>query len=396
MADVYARTRADSTTKRARGSASAPCGAPAVFRILDLPYELQSLIVEQMPLRTMARLALTHADWAAMVQRSLRHGRSWAQSYADHRCCHDLTGDARTAIAPIGKWAWKDHLHVLEAVAVRAHPSEFSLLIEDMVVQEWWSSQLFDEEAVSQATARCLVGRAVGGVSPQVVLDTFGVFMARRNPTLRVVHCTAAGGEHIAECGGFCADDEMATRASSLRALAKPLGVPDAAVLHACLSQWQLSAEHTAMFLLNYVGTVWEMWDFTSADAARLAALAVELRLDGATVAALLCRLAAEEDAEQGAADITTAAGAAAVAKPQPRFVCTLTLLLEWAQAVQFPGGFPAEERKLVLEALVMQAHRPGFKAAAGPVIAVWTKLLAAAGLACAPCEPAHERSSSV
>ena len=39
------------------------------------------------------------------------------------------------------------------------------------------------------------------------------------------------------------------------------------------------------------------MWDFTSADAARLAALAVELRLDGATVAALLCRLAAEEDA---------------------------------------------------------------------------------------------------
>ena len=64
------------------------------FRIADLPYEQQSLIVEQMPLRTMARLALTHADWAAMVQRSLRHGHSWAQSYADHRCCHDLTGDA--------------------------------------------------------------------------------------------------------------------------------------------------------------------------------------------------------------------------------------------------------------------------------------------------------------
>ena len=33
---------------------------------------VQSLIVEQMPLRTMARLALTHADWAARVQRSLR------------------------------------------------------------------------------------------------------------------------------------------------------------------------------------------------------------------------------------------------------------------------------------------------------------------------------------
>merc|ERR1711951_120235 len=98
----------------------------------------------------MARLALTHADWAAMVQRSLRHGRSWAQS----------SGDARAAIAPMGKWAWKDHLHVLEAVAVRAHPSEFSLLIEDMVAQEWWSRKFFDEEAASQAAARCLVGRA--------------------------------------------------------------------------------------------------------------------------------------------------------------------------------------------------------------------------------------------
>ena len=395
MGDVYACTRADRTAKRARGSASAPCGAPAIFRILDLPYELQSLIVEQMPLRTMARLALTNADWAAMVQRSLRHGRSWAHSYADHRCCHDLTGDAHAAIAPIGKWAWKDHLHVLEAVAVRAHPSEFSLLVEDMVVQEWWSSKFFDEQAASQATARCLVGRAVGGVSPQVVLDLFGVFTARRNPALRIVHCTGSGDEHAAECGGFCADDEMATRAWSLRALTKPLGVSDAAVLRVCLSRWQLSAEHTAMFLLNYVGTVWEMWDFTSADAARLAALAVELRLDGATVAALLCRLAAEEDAEQGAADIATAVGAAADAEPQPRFLCTLTLLLEWAQAVQFPGGFPAEERKLVLRALAMQAHRPGFKAAAGPVLAVWTRLLAVAGLACAPCEPA-QRSSSV
>ena len=402
MADVGdTRTRTDDrrALKRAAPASggTAPCGATAAaaFRIHDLPFELQSLIVEQMPLRTMARLALTHADWAAMVQRSLRRGGSWAQSYADHRCCHDLTGDARAAIAPIGKWAWKDHLHVLEAVAVRAHPSEFSLLVEDMVVQEWWSSKFFDEQAASQATARCLVGRAVGGVSPQVVLDLFGVFTARRNPALRIVHCTGSGDEHAAECGGFCADDEMATRAWSLRALTKPLGVSDAAVLRVCLSRWQLSAEHTAMFLLNYVGTVWEMWDFTSADAARLAALAVELRLDGATVAALLCRLAAEEDAEQRAAGITPAAGAAADAEPQPRFVCTLSLLLEWAQAVQFPGGFPAEERKLVLRALAMQAHRPGFKAAAGPVLAVWTRLLAVAGLACAPCEPA-QRSSSV
>ena len=31
-------------------------------------------------------------------------------------------------------------------------------------------------------------------------------------------------------CDGFCADDEMATRAWSLRALAAPLGVPDAEV----------------------------------------------------------------------------------------------------------------------------------------------------------------------
>ena len=393
LACTHSLTRMASTALER--AAPAPCDvAPAVFRIADFPYELQSLIVEQMSLRTMARLALTHADWAAMVQRSLRHGRSWAQSYADHRCCHDLTGDARAAVAPMGKWAWKDHLHVLEAVAVRAHPSEFSLLVEHMVAQEWWSSRFFDEEAASQAAARCLVGRAVSGVSPQVVLDLFSAFIGRRNPALRVVHCTESGHEHTAECGGFCAYDEMATRAWSLRALSKPLGVSDAAVLRACLSQWQLSAEHTAMLLLNYVGTVWDMWDFTSADAARLAALAAELRLDGATVAALLCRLAAEEDAEQAAAGIAIASGAASAAESQPRFVCTLTLLLEWAQAVQFPGGFPAEERKLVLQALAMQAHRPGFKAAAGPVIAVWRRLLAATGLACAPCEPAQRSSS--
>ena len=377
------------TPKRATlTSASAACGTPAAFRILDLPFELQSLIVEQMPLRTMARLALTHADWAAMVQRSLRRGRSWAQSYADHRCCHDLTCDARAAIAPLDKWGWKDHLHVLEAIAVRAHPSEFSLFVEDMVVQEWWSSKFFDEEAVSQATARCRVGRTVGGVTPQVVLDLFSVFITQRNPALRIVSCTETGGEHTAECDGFCANDEMATRAWSLRALTKPLAVRDATVLRVCLARWQLSPEHTAMFLLNYVGTVWEMWDFTSADAARLAALAVELRLDGATVAALLCQLAAEEDAEQGAAGITAAA--VAVAEPRPLFVCTLTLLLEWAQAVRFPGGYPAEERKIVLQALATQTHRPGFVAAAGPVLDAWAKLLAVTRLACAPCEPAQ------
>ena len=57
-------------------------------------------------------------------------------------------------------------------------------------------------------------------------------------------------------------------------------------------------------------------------------------------------------------------------------------------------AAYPAEERKLVLQALAMQAHRPGFKAAAGPVIAVWRRLLAATGLACAPCEPAQRSSS--
>ena len=366
--------------------------AASSFRIADLPFELRSIVIDQMPLRTMARLGLTHADWAAMVQRNLRRGRSWAQSYADHRCCHDLTCEARAAFAPADTWAWKDHLHVLEAVAVRAHPSEFSLLVEDMVVQDWWSSKFFDEEAIGQATARCLVGRTVGRVSPQVVLDLFGVFIGRRNPALRVIHCNEAGGEHTAECDGFCADDEMARRAWSLCALTKPLAFPDAAVLRACLSQWQLSAEHTAMFLLNYVGTVWEVWDFTPAYAARLAALAVELRLDGATVAAMLCRLAAEEEAEQGAAGIAAAAGAKATAKPhQPLFVCTLTLLLEWAQAVCFPGGYPAEERKLVLRALATLTHRQGFRAAAGPVIDAWVRPQAAAGLASAPSKPAQQ-----
>ena len=113
MGDVHACTRADRAAKRARRSAPAPCGAPAVFRIADLPDELQSLIVEQTPLRTMARLALTHADWAARVQRSLRHGHSWAQSYADHRCCHDLTGDARAAVAPADTWSRKDPLEAI-------------------------------------------------------------------------------------------------------------------------------------------------------------------------------------------------------------------------------------------------------------------------------------------
>ena len=81
-------------------------------------------------------------------------------------------------------------------------------------------------------------------------------------------------------------DNEMANRAWSLRALAKPLAVPDAAVVGPCLAHWKLSANNAAMFLLSYFGSVWEIWDFTPADAMRLAQLAAELHLDGATVAA--------------------------------------------------------------------------------------------------------------
>ena len=348
----------------------------AIFPLADLPFELQSLVVEQMPLRTMARLALTRANWAEMVLRCMLAHRPWARSYACHRCSHDLTAHAHALVAPPDTWAWTDHLHVLEAVAVRQHPSEFAWLIEAVVGTEWWSSKLFDEEAVARAASRCLVGRAAGGVTPQTVLDLFNVFLVHRNPGQRIVHCTAEGEhEHNEECGGFCSDNEMATRAWSLRALTKPLNVSDAAVVGRCLTQWQLSPYQTAMFLLSYFGSVWEIWDFTPADASRLAALAAELRLDGATVAALISRLAAEEEAFRDEASAGT-----------PPFMCTLTLLLEWAQAVHFPGSFPPSERKHVLRALAMQAHRPGFKAAARPVLDLWSRMLAATGLACAPC----------
>ena len=46
-----------------------------------------------MPLRTMARLALTHADWASIVRRGLRRGRGWASSYAERRRSCALTCD---------------------------------------------------------------------------------------------------------------------------------------------------------------------------------------------------------------------------------------------------------------------------------------------------------------
>ena len=128
------------------------------------------------------------------------------------------------------------------------------------------------------------------------------------------------------------------------------------------------------------MGTVWGAWDFTAAHAARLAAVAVELRLDGATVAALLCRLAAEEEAEKWVSGIAAAAGRPAVPAKQPSFECTLTLLLVWAQGVGFPGHYPAAERGFVLRALAIQVHRPGFRMAAGPVIDAWARLFWAMG----------------
>ena len=88
--------------------------ATPVFPLADLPPELQSLVVEQMPLRTMARLALTNVVWAGKVQQALKLQRPWTRSYANHRCSHDLTCEARTLFAPEDTWGWIDHLHVLE------------------------------------------------------------------------------------------------------------------------------------------------------------------------------------------------------------------------------------------------------------------------------------------
>lgn len=386
--------------------------ATPVFPLADLPPELQSLVVEQMPLRTMARQALTNVVWAGKVQQALKLQRPWTRSYANHRCSHDLTCEARTLFAPEDTWGWIDHLHVLEvcppcpmpnaqcvpfplrpkqlsywsklhvfcqAIAVRQQPHEVASLVEAVVGTDWWLPKYFDEEAVARATSRCLLGRATA----QTVLNLYRIFAVQRNPTYLVVHCTDTD-EHHAECGGFCADNEMANRAWSLRALAKPLAVPDAAVVGPCLAHWKLSANNAAIFLLSYFGSVWEIWDFTPADAMRLAQLAAELDLACATVAALLCRLASEEEAFREDGSVAAAAAAAA----SPPFVCTLTLLLEWAQRVSFPGDFPPDERKHVLRALAMQSHRPGFTAAARPVFDVWAKILAATGLTCVPCAP--------
>ena len=384
--------------KRSRASAT-PTVAP--FPLAELPDELQSLIVEHMPLRSMARLALTHADWAERVQRSLRRAGPWARSYTTNRCCHDLTEPARSLLAvPDDSWGWQDHLHVLEAVAVRMHPSELVWLVESLVSADWWSLRYFDEEAVGRAAARCMVGRATGGVTAETVLDLYGVFATQRNPTGCVIHCCDSCEHHTEQCGGFCADNEMATRAWSLRALTKPLELQlDVETVRLFLSRSKLSAEHAAFFLLNYVGSVWEMWDFEPADARELATLATELQLDGKTVGALLSRLAAEEEASSAgddAGDDAQHAGEAETAPPVHRaasFECTCTLLHAWSEEVHFPAQWPRAERRAVLSALALQgAQLQGFKAAAMPVVASWVPSLLAkesdAVVRCIPCSP--------
>ena len=405
---------AESTATTVEATTSAPSAkrlraSAAPFPLADLPDELQSLIVDHMPLRSMARLALTHADWAERVQRSLRRAEPWARSYTRHRSCHDLTEPARSLLAmPDDSWGWQDHLHVLEAVAVRMHPSELVWLIESLVSADWWSHRYFDEEAVGRAAARCMVGRALGGVTAKTVLDLYGVFAMRRNPMGCVVHCCDSGdGQHTEECGGFCADNEMATRAWSLRALTKPLELQlDVAAVKLFLRRSELSAEHAAFFLLNYVGSVWEMWDFDPSDARELAMLATELELDGTTVGALLARLAAEEEAATSSAGGAAADGADADVDAQHAgeaelapahrsagFECTCTLLHAWSEEAHFPARWPKAERRAVLSALALQGQQwPGFKAAATPVVASWAPSLLAnqedGGIRCIPCSP--------
>merc|ERR1719263_452821 len=163
----------------------------------------------------------------------------------------------------------------------------------------------------------------------------------------------------------------MAARAWSLRALTKPLSTSDAlgheaSAVALCMERASLSPDNAAFFLLNYIGAVWEMWDFTPADAHALAKLAIELNLDVSTVAALVRRLAEEEaTAAFGADGLTRAASAT----PSAEFPCTCTLLRTWAGAVNFPTAFSMPDRVCILDRLAAQAQRPGFKDAAGPVM---------------------------
>jgi hypothetical protein len=132
-------------------------------------------------------------------------------------------------------------LHVLEAVAVRQHPSEVVWLVEALVGSAWWERRFFDEEAVGRAVSRCLVGRrARRELAPETMLQFYDIFAAQRNPDGRTTHCggTPDGQAHTEDCGGFCADNEMAARAWSLHALTKPLGTSgckEAATVALCL-----------------------------------------------------------------------------------------------------------------------------------------------------------------
>ena len=361
----WGRTYQMSTTPPAKGRRRNGSAPPSSFPLGAFPDEIASLVVDHLPLCAMARLALTHSDWADRVQRSLHRFECWRNSYANHRCCHTLTPEARKLVAPEDCWSWSDHLHVLEAVAVRQHPSEVVWLVEALVGSAWWERRYFDEEAVGRALSRCLVGRrARRELAPETVLQFYDIFAARRNPDGRTTHCggTPDGQAHTEDCGGFCADNEMAARAWSLHALTKPLGTSgwqEAATVALCLKRASLSPNDAAFFLLNYIGEVWETWAFTPDDARALAKLAIELGLDVATVAALLSRLAEEEAAASFGADDPAALS----------FSCTCTLLREWSSAASFPTAFSSPDRAHILGGLAAEAHRPGFKDAVGDVM---------------------------
>lgn len=384
-----------SNAQPAKGRRRSGGAQQSVFRLDALPKEIASLVVDHLPLCAMARLALTHTDWADRVQRSLHRFECWRNSYANHRCCHNLTCEARVLVAPEDCWSWSDHLHVLEAVAIRQHPSEVVWLVEALVGSAWWEPRYFDEEAVGRAVSRCLVGRRTRReLAPETVLQFYDMFAAQRNPDGRTTHCggTPDGKAHTEDCGGFCADNEMAARAWSLRALTKPLSTSagfsqEAATVALCMKRASLSPNDAAFFLLNYIGAVWEMWDFTPADAHALAKLAIELGLDVATVAALLSRLAEEEAAASFGAD-----GPAALSFP-----CTCTLLREWAGAASFPTAFSMPDRTCILNSLAAQAQRPGFKDAAGAVmleLLVHDHAAVPTGLDSVPCVGDRRRCS--
>ena len=60
-----------STPPPAKGRRRNGSARPSSFRLDAFPDEIASLVVDHLPLCAMARLALTHSDWADRVQRSL-------------------------------------------------------------------------------------------------------------------------------------------------------------------------------------------------------------------------------------------------------------------------------------------------------------------------------------